>query len=134
MEMEHCQITDQYRFTKLSQIGSNLSMRNCSIEDVQDCSFLINYVGSLSVQECDLAKGDRGVVYVGDRQSSVTPEHLEMINNYWGTDEPDSIAAWIYDAHDGSENNPYIIDFQPFYSESTPVETKSLSDLKSLFR
>jgi len=59
--------------------------------------------------------------------------HLDFTNNYWGTDDPDSIQALIHDRHDSDDVCRYV-DFEPYLDESTPVKTKSLSDLKSLFR
>ena len=58
---------------------------------------------------------------------------LTMTNNYWGTADPDSIAALIND-HNDSEDRCYEVIFEPFASESTPVVPVGLSDLKSLFR
>ena len=53
--------------------------------------------------------------------------------SHWGTADPDSIANLIRDNND-SDEACFIIDYEPFETESTPVENMSLSDLKGLFR
>jgi len=117
-----------------SQTSDNqLVVQNSVIESVADCSFMISYTGTVSVHDCDLAKGERGVVWVSDINNCGTVQTLDMTNNYWGTDDPDSIQAWIRDNND-SEDACFIIDYEPYLDESTPVESKSISNLKSLFR
>ena len=59
--------------------------------------------------------------------------HLDFTNNYWGTSNPDSIEAWIWDGND----DPYIhaiIDYEPFYSQPIPTEKKGVGDIKAMFR
>jgi len=117
----------------VSEISSNqIVVQNSVIENVTDSSFFISYAGSITVHDCDLAKGDLGVVWVMDINNCSTPMNLDMTNNYWGTGDPDSIQAWIRDNND-SEDACYIVDYEPYLDESTPVEAKSISDLKSLF-
>ena len=58
---------------------------------------------------------------------------FDFTDNYWGTDDPDEIAAMIYDASDHDDTD-YTIDFVPYRSASTPVERRSLSEIKALFR
>lgn len=53
--------------------------------------------------------------------------------HYWGTADPDSITSLIRDNYDSPEAC-YIIDYEPFESESTPVAKKSFSDVKNVFR
>ncbi len=108
-------------------------MINSIVEDVDDCSIRINSIESLTVHECDLAKGDRGVVYIPDRTNCLSTFHLDMTNNYWGTDNPDSIQAWIHDRND-TDLACFWVDYEPFYSTHTPVQTKNLGGLKALFR
>jgi len=62
--------------------------------------------------------------------------HFDLTSNYWGTDNPDSIAAWIDDANDHPYNPNYwaVVDFEPFEPDPVPVQKKSLGGLKDLFR
>ncbi len=110
-----------------------VEMVDSIIESVEDCSFSIYTIASLSVHNCDLAKGTRGVVYVNDNSNCPNNVHLDMANNYWGTAEADSINAWIHDRND-TEDVCYWVDFEPFLSGSTPSETPSLGGLKAMFR
>ena len=59
--------------------------------------------------------------------------HLDFTNNYWGTSEPDSIAAWIKDGIDDPGTHA-IIDFEPFSTVPLPTEKKSMGDIKAMFR
>jgi len=62
--------------------------------------------------------------------------HYDLTNNYWGTTDADSIAAWIDDANDhpGDLNYRGIVDFEPFLVDQVPVQTNTLDDVKGLFR
>ncbi len=65
------------------------------------------------------------------------PLHLDMTDNYWGTSDPDSIAAWIDDYHDHHPQDAQhrvIVDFVPYLEGPVPVEPTSLGDVKGLFR
>jgi hypothetical protein len=114
-------------------LDNHVTLSHCVVEDVVDCSFKIGYTGSFTVNECDLARGGEGVVVIPERFDPCPAETLDMTNNYWGTDNPDSIRAWIHDADD-SDHSCYRIDFEPFRSESTPTKRESLSGVKALFR
>jgi len=114
-------------------ISNNLTITNSLFEDVGECSLAVENAGSLSVWNSDLAKGNLGVVFVVDGTPCSHTGTLHMTNNYWGTDNPDSIRAWIWDSND-SEDGCYSVDFEPFESESTPTEKQSLGGFRSMFR
>jgi len=130
--IDGCSFRNQDTVTRLYSSDTHLTATNCVIEDVQDCSVIVSSVASLSFQDCDLAAGDRGTVWV-EECTQTPPMHLDFTNNYWGTDNPDSIQALIHDRNDSDAVCRYV-DYEPYLDESTPVETKSMSDLKSLFR
>lgn len=65
------------------------------------------------------------------------PIGIDLTNNYWGTTEPDSIAAWVVD---GNDLHVPVIDpnfsnviFEPFLMRSIPTKTESMGSLKSRF-
>ena len=60
-------------------------------------------------------------------------EILDFSNNYWGTTEADSIAAWIWDENDDSNVEGEVV-FEPFSPVPLPDEKKSLGDVKRMFR
>jgi hypothetical protein len=64
------------------------------------------------------------------------PAHVDMTNNYWGTDDPELIAAWIEDYHDhpGQPHWCMVVDFIPFVSGPVPVQQQTWTDVKNLFR
>jgi len=60
---------------------------------------------------------------------------LDMTENWWGTTDPDSIAAWIYDGHD--QQWPHLecyVDFEPFLDGPVPADETSLGGLKARYR
>lgn len=63
----------------------------------------------------------------------VASNHLDMTNNYWGTDDPDSIQAWIEDGNDDPDW-PYYIDWNPYKSDEVSTEKKSMGNVKSMYR
>jgi hypothetical protein len=86
----------------------------------------------------DIYKADQYALVLLDLVSNPSAPilHYDLTNNYWGTTDPDSIAAWIDDANDhpGDLNYRGIVDFEPFLAEQVPVRKKSLSDVKGMFR
>jgi hypothetical protein len=134
VHIENCQFRNQYKVLTSATGGNvNIDMVDSIIEDVEYCSVDISGVENLTVHNCDLAKGSRGVVHMDAYGVCPYTGHLDMTTNYWGTTEPDSIDAWIFDRYD-SEDACYWIEYEPFETQSTPVEKKSLGGFKAMFR
>jgi len=57
--------------------------------------------------------------------------HLDSTHNDWGYDEPDSLAALIWD---GSDDLTFygVVDFEPFDPPGVVNERKSWGEVKSL--
>jgi hypothetical protein len=72
--------------------------------------------------------------YWGD--TTQPPVHVDMTNNYWGTNDPDVIAEWILDYHDypGQHGWCMVIDYIPFISGPVPVQQQTWTEVKGLFR
>ena len=61
------------------------------------------------------------------------PASVDLRNNYWGTDDPEQIAAWIMDGND----DPFVdmvVDYLPFSDVPLPAEATTWSDLKALYK
>lgn len=86
--------------------------------------------GSSSFTDCDIINGGGLSVYCGNSGSGDC--HIDMTNNYWGTDLDLWIEHWIDDSHDDWERC-CTVDYVPFKTESTPAEARSLSSVKGLF-
>jgi hypothetical protein len=129
----NCEFRDQNRIMEFGTSDNQVTMLDCVVEDVADCTFQLRYAGIFEVHRCDLARGSRGTVWVDDRSDPCDPVTLDMTDNYWGTDNPDSIAAWIRDRND-SDQACFYIDYEPYRDVSTPVESMSLSEFKALMR
>jgi hypothetical protein len=59
--------------------------------------------------------------------------NLDFTGNYWGTTDVDYISQWILDNHDNPEIH-FTIDFVPMADSPVPVEQKTWSEVKGLFR
>jgi hypothetical protein len=131
--LDDCQIRNQAGVVYTPSPDSYVLIQRSTIANVSDYTFMIWHAGDIVVHDCDLSGGERGIVWCVERNSCAEIQTLDMTGNYWGTADPDSISDLIRDHHD-SDDACYIIDFEPFESESTPVEKKSFGDLKALFR
>lgn len=60
------------------------------------------------------------------------PLELDFSENYWGTTDPEEVAAWIFDGNDDPAYH-YVIDFLPM-ADVVAVESRTFSEVKSLFR
>jgi Right handed beta helix region len=128
-----CTFRNQGAVLETDSWYNQIEMIDSVIEDVEKYSFYVSTTGSFTVNNCDLAKGDQGVVYAPEFPSCLFTRHLDMTNNYWGTDNPDSIQAWIHDRND-TDDACFWIDYEPFLPETTPTETQSLGGFKAMFR
>lgn len=71
-----------------------------------------------------------------ERGSLTEPVVVDLTDNYWGTDDPAQIAAWIHDYNDYSPPNPgcwVVIDFEPFADQPVQTEQTTWGAVKSLF-
>ncbi len=105
-----------------------------NVEDVFECSLLFASLGGGYVRNSHLAKGARLTVMDGSISSVGSAVHFDMTNNWWGTANPDSIQAWIFDGNDQPERPYYFIDWMPFKSGPVGTEKRSLGGVKSMFR
>lgn len=60
------------------------------------------------------------------------PITLDFTNNFWGTDDSNEVAAWIYDGYDDPEHH-FFIDFLPMSGGTVKTESRTWSDVKALF-
>ena len=58
---------------------------------------------------------------------------IDMTGNYWGTDDPQEVAASIHDGHD-DEACSVFIDFEPMAGGPVSTTRTSLGGLKALYR
>lgn len=132
LTVEDCTLTGQGLALRL---GSDWTVRRTVITDVSYISLWITELGRGVMNDCHLAKGPRFVASNGyePREATKTLVHYDLTNNSWGTTDPDSIQAWIWDANDDPEAG-YIIDWRPYVGEPVPTTKRSLGSVKSLFR
>ncbi len=58
---------------------------------------------------------------------------LDIRDNWWGTTDPDSLAAWIYDERDDPSLNIHTI-YEPYHNGPVPNENMSFGEIKAMFR
>lgn len=153
--IRHCLFDGQTTFGVVSALGSSLLVEDCTLVNqglafqlASDWNLLrttvagvrvgtlkINGPGNGAAGDCAFAKGSRGVIMNPDlwekRMSSAI--NYDMRNNSWGTTDPDSIQAWIFDQNDDPDCS-YVIDWLPFTGAPVHSEEKNLGSVKALFR
>lgn len=130
-----CEFSGQYVAFRQDGGNSVWEVESTTVTDVQVGTLAFGGLNGGYIRDSILAKGERYVVldYLGLKSSATEPIHFDMTDNWWGTTDPDSIQALIFD-HNDDPASGYIIDWQPFKSEPVPTEKKSLGSVKSMFR
>ncbi len=106
-----------------------------TVTDVTLATLGFGNLGGGYIRDSILAKGERYVVmdFLGLKNGSELDMRFDMTDNWWGTTNPDSIQAWIFDGNDDPDSG-FIIDWDPYKDQPVAVEEKSLGSLKSLYR
>jgi hypothetical protein len=130
--LTNCDFLGINRLTWSGANDNHIIARNCVFDQVGECTIRIGFTGGVDIQDCDLGRGTLGVVHLED-YCFKSPMLIDMRNNYWGTDNADSIQAWIRDSHDSPQTCGTVL-YEPFEGSSTPTQITSWGALKSLFR
>ncbi len=133
--------------------GTELNLQNCTITETtgyglelfcqalrgsgniissESCVLVVNWVEFPHFQGNHFIAGGDGLlarVYLDD----VEPAVVSFANNWWGTDDAETIAELIYDHLDDS-SLVLTIDFEPFMGGPVPVERMTWTDVKKHFR
>jgi len=123
-----CEFSGQRRAVYAYSPERPLSISGSIFRDVSECTFGIDWVGTMAVHDCVLA---RGAMYTflelsNCEKSTGDLPHLDLTGNDWGTTDADSIASWIHACD-------YVVDYIPFVGQQVPTEKQSIGGLKSLF-
>ncbi|HPD73302.1 MAG TPA: right-handed parallel beta-helix repeat-containing protein [Candidatus Krumholzibacteria bacterium] len=86
--------------------------------------------GTLEVHNSNIINGGGWSVLC--RNAGTSDCHLDMTNNYWGTDLQQQIEEWISDSNDVPDRCCEV-DFIPF-SGIVPVESHTWTEVKQIFR
>ena len=151
------QITD-CRF-ELGGVGAGVSIDGSSVAEVNSCHFSVGY-GSIGVgnlghlsgkgnvleggtyctllfmdeSTADFSKNDilhaSGPTVLIHLYGALGDGQVDLRHNYWGTDEPDSIAAWIHDAQDDPTLAPTVL-YKPFKKTTYFHKRRSFGRLKA---
>lgn len=131
-----CEFTNQD--VALYQYGATgiWNIDRMQVVDVRTCTLKYILMGGGSIRNSTLAKGERFVVMDANPTSIDLdmPITLDMTNNWWGTADPDTIQAWIFDSNDQPARPYFYINWDPFRSEPLPAKKHSLGSIKAMFR
>lgn len=142
IEILDCTMTGQDRvFAAAGNEPYSFIMERSVVSDVHDAAIVAYKLEHGHVWDSILSGGDKGVVLFINHQydpvqpvtQELTTSVFDMRDNYWGTDDPDSIQVLIDDSHDDPEC-PYTILWEPYKTEPVAAEKTPLGGLKSMFR
>ena len=152
----HCQFIAGDSFANFISIGnrSSAEIRFCHFDPCRG-TIGVGSTSSFSGSDNVLEGGSLATILIEDRSTATFsgndirhlsgpsilidsyytvagPGSLDFRDNYWGTDNADSIAAWIHDAQDDPTLAPTVL-FEPFRTQSVPVKKASVGGLKAQF-
>lgn len=94
------------------------------------------------LSDCTITNSNlsRGIRYVSTTPYGLPPREkltiesrVDIRNNWWGTSDPDTIQAWIFDAADDTTQT-VIFDWYPYLDAPVANEEITPSSLKRMFR
>jgi hypothetical protein len=112
-------------------LGSDNSFRGGSFAVIHMAA-----LGDAVISSSDILRGEGPAVFAEGYQFEPT-FNIDLRDNFWGTTEADSIAAWIVDGNDlhdpPLDPNYSNVLFEPFREQSIPTVRSSLGSLKAGF-
>lgn len=135
MTLNDCFFSDQKLAFKQSGGFGRWEIEGTTVTDVSRATMGFGHTGESYIRNSILAKGEQYVVlhFPLPTEKSDQDVHLDMTDNWWGTADPDSIQAWIFDGNDNPDSG-YIIDWQPYKGQPVATEKKSMGSLRALFK
>lgn len=118
----------RYNAIKISNMimtGSNNYLHSAGTHAIAGSNYRAAFYGN------HIIKGSVGLIIL--YFYNIPDLGLDYTGNWWGTADPDSIAAWIHDGNDDPSIQAQI-QYEPFADHPLPAEQKSFSDLKRMFR
>lgn len=134
--MEDCVMRNQDVALDSGGPGGVWKLDRVDFEGIHSATLTYGHLGGGYIRNCTLARGMRYVVqdYNTWPVNGGTPITLDMSGNWWGTTNPDSIQAWIYDSNDQPARPYYYVQWQPCLTEPLGVQRRSLGGVKAMFR
>lgn len=115
--------------------GNCLMVEETVLSEIHKASLYYQFLDGGYIRDSVLSKGEWGVVthypHIEKKNEPITD--FDMRHNYWGTDSPDSIQAWIEDFND-NPSIEYKILWEPFNDQPVANEPATMGSIKSLFR
>jgi len=97
------------------------------------CLYLPYPCNGMVFEGNDLYRGQGNFAKTNDYWPYTPNTYFNLENNYWGTTDAVEIQSHILDGNNMENVNMFVL-FEPFAGGSVPVEQKSLSQVKKLFR
>lgn len=133
MRISDTRLRDQYTALRSWAPAPTWEVDRIVVEDARVCSFSYLYAQAGHIRGSQLAKGWRYVVEGYDPQQDQPVSRFDMRDNWWGTADADSIAAWIEDGEDFVAGD-FFIDWLPFRGGPVAAQRRSLGGVKAIFR
>ena len=129
MDVVGCGIANSGYAVAIDGEGSTVRFANSTVENALNGSVGLVAVGSLSISNCALDRGNRYIIdqYQYCAKGASELPHIDARNNDWGTSNADSIAASIHVCD-------FVVDFVPYVGQPVATEALSWGDLKARFR
>lgn len=144
---------------ELGGVGAGVSIDGSSVAEVNSCYFTVGYAnigignkGHLRGTGNVLEGGTNSTILLSDRSTAELSKNdilhstgptvliyvygalgdapIDLRHNYWGTDSPDTIAAWIHDAEDDATLAPTVL-YKPFKKTTYTHKRRSFGRLKA---
>lgn len=134
--VDSCRVSDVLGGLHAIYSGSDISIENTNFDSISQATAVISGLSVRKISYCNL---DRGLQYVATvPQGLVLDEpsvesRVDIRNNWWGTSDPDSIQAWIFDAVDDTTQT-VIFDWYPYLDAPVGNEDVSPSSMKRMFK
>jgi hypothetical protein len=129
--IEDCLMRGSY-FAVLASTHSIVRGENCVLAGgTTGATIRAEYGAQVEFQRCDIQKSGSWAVKLFYFNGQ--PVEQRLIDCYWGTSDPDSVTAWIWDGHDDPAIHSTVTSL-PMANGSVPTETRPWGDVKALFR
>lgn len=127
--ISNCYFEDQGEAIYVAN-GSEIRVQDTSFVNVSKYTFAVDSFHILQATNCILAHGPDYTVcetFYCDKSTATDPQHIDLRNNDWGTDDAETIASWIHTC-------AYVVDYIPFIGQPVATEPITLDGLKAWYR
>lgn len=112
--------------------GGTVTGEGIVITDSTEATLLVNSGGLASIHRSHILPASSGWAFRSENYDGPLTA-IDLSDNFWGTADPEAIAASIGDNHIWDDLQCQVI-YEPFSSVPVPTDPTSWGDLKAMFR